>query len=367
MSLRINKNEDGIVAIVVTMIVLLVITITSVGFARLANREQRQALDKQLSSEAFYAAESGVNDIVNGIKTGVISTAVDKNDCLPDPAVANSPKFSLLSTTSAHPLRTVYLGNISAESEYTCTLYTVRPPTLDFTSVGTEQSKYANITFTNSAGVAQNAGQLVIGWRNVGPATSFRPAGSSDFQTAVTWGSTTGILRVDITNLAPGFNRTALNNNTMTLFLYPNDGSQNSFASQAFVAGRPDSGVIVNGGCNTTTVVTANTARHCNAVIDLSALGSSRFFVRMKSIYNDTAVSLKSTNSTHRLSGAQAQIDVTGKANDVLRRLQIKIPLDSSDSLADFAVESVDSICKRLATKPNDTQTDKPLLNECQP
>jgi hypothetical protein len=52
-----------------------------------------------------------------------------------------------------------------------------------------------------------------------------------------------------------------------------------------------------------------------------------------------------------KLSGAQAQIDATGKAQDVLRRILVNVPLHASNSnaLPDYALESTDSICKRFA------------------
>ena len=58
---QLKNNEQGLVAIVVTLIIMLVLTLIVTGFAQLARREQREALDRQLASQALYAAESGVN------------------------------------------------------------------------------------------------------------------------------------------------------------------------------------------------------------------------------------------------------------------------------------------------------------------
>jgi Tfp pilus assembly protein PilX len=55
-------NQSGFVSIVVCLIIMVILTLVTIGFSKLMGRAQRQALDRQLSTQAFYAAESGVND-----------------------------------------------------------------------------------------------------------------------------------------------------------------------------------------------------------------------------------------------------------------------------------------------------------------
>ena len=59
---RLKQSESGIVSLMMTLVIMLVISLIVIGIAQLSRREQRQALDNQLSTQAFYAAESGVND-----------------------------------------------------------------------------------------------------------------------------------------------------------------------------------------------------------------------------------------------------------------------------------------------------------------
>jgi hypothetical protein len=51
------------------------------------------------------------------------------------------------------------------------------------------------------------------------------------------------------------------------------------------------------------------------------------------------------------MEGAQAVIDSTGKAQDVLRRIQVNVPLraTSQNELSDYAIQSTDAICKRFS------------------
>ena len=59
------------VAILVTMNLMIVISLIVLGFAQISRRNQRQSLDRQLSTQAFYAAETAVNDAADLIKTAV--------------------------------------------------------------------------------------------------------------------------------------------------------------------------------------------------------------------------------------------------------------------------------------------------------
>ncbi len=56
-------NQSGASAIMFAMVFIVVISLIAVGFATLARRDQRAALDKNISQEAHLAAESGVNSV----------------------------------------------------------------------------------------------------------------------------------------------------------------------------------------------------------------------------------------------------------------------------------------------------------------
>ncbi|MCA9330399.1 hypothetical protein KDA11_07130, partial [Candidatus Saccharibacteria bacterium] len=60
--LSIKHNEQGIVSIFVTIIIILLMSLIILAMVRNATREGRQSLDRQLSDQAFYNAESGIND-----------------------------------------------------------------------------------------------------------------------------------------------------------------------------------------------------------------------------------------------------------------------------------------------------------------
>lgn len=56
-----KANQEGMVAIITTMVIMVVVTLVVSSFALIVRREQQQSLDRQLSTQAFYAAESGIS------------------------------------------------------------------------------------------------------------------------------------------------------------------------------------------------------------------------------------------------------------------------------------------------------------------
>jgi len=58
-----HKDQKGSSAIMFTMFFIIVISLITVGFATLARRDERASLDKTLSGQARYVAETGVNSV----------------------------------------------------------------------------------------------------------------------------------------------------------------------------------------------------------------------------------------------------------------------------------------------------------------
>src|SRR4051794_27185754 len=65
---RQSLGQAGLVSIIVTLIMMLVISLIVVGFAEITRRNGSEALERQLSTQAYYAAETGINDTLNGMQ-----------------------------------------------------------------------------------------------------------------------------------------------------------------------------------------------------------------------------------------------------------------------------------------------------------
>lgn len=365
---QLKKNEEGVVAIVVTVIVLLVISLTALGLARLARREQRQALDRQLSSEAFYLAEAGVNDAIKAINTpGSPYATGNKDSCTgTDTLVPGGNKLGLL-TTTVDPLKTRVkdglldpLGIAGSDGQYSCVLIKHDLETIEYTSINTSKSSYADVNSVDNSGNPIVLNSLTFGWEAEDSASvnNFRTSAITDFP--ANWSDTTGILRVDITDLNGTKNTmTDIVYSTNTFYLYPKEESGTPIV-QAFGAGPfgvlpAGKGVIVNGRCDDTDT-TPPRLRKCNVTIS-GLTGGSHYFVRLKAIYNPVRVTFKSGIPAAKLRGVQAQIDSTGKVADVLKRIQVRVPLHDY-SYPEYAAESAGGVCKRTSVWPDGAAPD---------
>ncbi len=83
-----TSKQDGFASIVIAIIMVIVLSLITVGFAQLMRTEQRSALDKQLSSQAYYAAETGVNDAAKALNAGYAGV---KTNCAPLPTSTTVP------------------------------------------------------------------------------------------------------------------------------------------------------------------------------------------------------------------------------------------------------------------------------------
>lgn len=357
MGVNLRKDQTGIVSIVVTIILLGVLSITTLGFAQIARREQRQALDRQLSSQAFYAAEAGINDAAKALQDGTLTT--NKTDC-GNPSLGQATLNFDFNLTGDPDLA----GHVTS-SAYTCVLVNLWPQTLEYSSINLEKSTFADITGVDNNGVNQNITRLVISWQDEGGGNGFAAPGATTFPPAANWlnGGTpidSGVLRVALTSLNGGgaYQRNNLINNTLTAFLYPNsDSTINNAGSLGFVSGPAGQGQIINGHCNTAHTQAAR-PRYCN--VEVTGLNGPHYFLRMKSLYKNSRVTITAyggaTGTTLlRIKGAQALVDSTGKAADVLRRIQVRLPVRADYNYPEYGVETGEDICKLLETEPGST------------
>lgn len=335
-----KKDQRGIVSIMVTIIIMLVISLIVLGFARIVRREQRQALDRQLSTQAFYAAETGINDALEALKGGL---NVNKETCPPD-------------GSSFFPGGSNEIDS-SAGVEYTCLLIDQSPPTLEYTI---DPSENARVVPIKSAG-GNNITELQLSWDDTTPGinSSGCPVPLGSFLTSSSWPSAdcnSGVVRIDLvpTPTTGPVDRASLTDNAFIAFLYPagatGSGSVGYGSAIGFgttIPGSEGQGKVVEAKCD---APPAAGPRFCN--VSITGLNSDRYHLRMKTIYKPAKITIRaiSLGTPVDLIGTQAIVDSTGKANDVLRRLQVHVPLGevNNDIFSEFALQSFETLCKRM-------------------
>lgn len=331
------NNQQGLVSITVALIMMIIITLLIFSFALVARREQRLALDRRLSSQAYYAAESGINKARYEINNNTISSNV----------------------TTCTPVDI----NAATSVQTTCALVDLTPNSLAFDGVTTDKSKVIKLSAINSSGTATNIRRIEFYWNSSSQPTSFSSRNNGVFPTTATF----SVLRVSLTKLTLPipFNRDNLNNNTYHAFLYPKTSSV--LPTDAIFNNDAQQGVVVQGYCATT-----NSPKYCKAVINIpSGTNESNFLLKLSSIYTNANVAIYAydTASTggNQLAfrGSQAVVDATGRAQDVLRRIQARVPLDNSWTSEAWSV-TANRICKVYnvsSSTTSDNETDCPRID----
>ena|GEM_PF-3655237 len=214
---RTTRNaQRGFISIFSVLIIMSILSLVAVGFSTITRRAQRQTLDEQLSTQAFDAAESGVNDARAALAANPNLT---KSTCQ---TVGDGFNYNL---------------DTSTNTGYTCLLISNPTADLRFDSVpieGTSNPKVVN--FQTASG--QPITSFDIDWdaTGSGAGTAAIPSYSTAsypymLDSAAGWGSKLGIVRVDLRPIDGALDRNTLLTTGYTFFVVPTTNSPNG-ASQ---------------------------------------------------------------------------------------------------------------------------------------
>ena len=318
-------RQAGVVSIMVTMIMMIVITLIVLGFAEISRNEQRSSLDSQLSAQAYYAAESGVNDVRaimnNMVKAGAPVEA--KPDC------SNQNGYASLNPT---------VGSHGAS--YTCVTVDPTPAALQY------QIGYSSQVIPIISATGSSIGDLHLVWGlpigSDGLATTCYTSAATQLDNLPAtdaWSCDYPLVRVDLVAADSGFSRASWAANTSTVFFVPFSTAVSNSVSW------PAHGKMVPAACGAS-------AKTC--AVDITGLGAKDYYMRVTALYQSDA-RLTITSPGNTFAGAQAVIDATGKAEEVLRRILVAVDLTdaNADKTPNGAIIVEDSICKRFGAANN--------------
>lgn len=344
-TMKTRGNQQGFIAIFSVLIIMGILTILVIGFSNITRQAQRRTLDDQLNTQAFYAAETGVNRAQTILNSGELSS---KEEC------TNLPNE--------------YDYNIDSDLGITisCLLINPTPTSLEYSSIPTPGQGQPLVTLLRSDS-GDPITSIDVSWdtSDVGdlgnPATvptTGLSGGNPVLPSAAAWGDRIGVLRVDMVRIPSSFNATHLArdymvSNLYSFFLYPSTAaSSNTFT---IAPGAVNAGQTMQVQCAT---ATAELYR-CTGNMSLSGSTSDMYYVRLTSYYRSSRLGLVAYNgnSELELTGAQAVVDATGRVADVSRRIQVRLPIRSAlNSFPGYhesaAILSASSICKLLIGVP---------------
>ena len=351
---KVSQSETGMVSIMTVLIFMIVISLTVIGFEQISLHNSQNTLNSQLSTQAFYAAESGINDVRNVL-----------NGANGQPSPDNYNKTDCATPTSNGPYSTLspYLNGNGGDIKYSCLTVNVDPTVLNYSSVGPDTSTVIPLV--------ANTGTISSIELNVQPEAGSSgsladcPNNTNNIFTpdnGTAWTCAYGVLRFDLVPVSGNLSISSLSSSTMTVFAVPLSSGGASSVNYA-----EDSSNSIGMQCYTTP--------NDGCSLQVNNLPAGSYYMRVSSLYSPVGLAVSaspdatySPNDLANLVNAQAVIDSTGNANGVLRRIQVSIPLTPNggqNQAPDYAIQSTNSICKEFAVSNNFFQDLDPSSANC--
>jgi Tfp pilus assembly protein PilX len=400
MLIKRHSREQGVVSLFVVLFATLLITVVTVGFIRLMISDQQQATTNDLSQSAYDSAQAGTEDAKRALlqyqtlcpdgqtTQACVNAAslIDSSTCnaaleggqglspVVDGAEINGGEIEVQQTQSS--------TDSELDQAYTCVL--IQLQTNDYRgTLSPGQSAiiplkghdaFNSITInwfdsTDSGSAANNTFPIDLDTSGTQPLLtqsvwkSNRP--SIMRSQLMQFGSSLNLCDFDAVvspvNAACPTNNNSSQSDANTLFLYPSTvgGTSGNFLSNIRQSST-DSPLPVACQSNLNAGGYA-----CSMTLNLPAPvggGNATAFLRLTSLYNGAHYSVVLNNTT--FDGVQPEVDSTGRANDLFRRVDSRISLvDTSFAYPDAAVELTGNFCKDFLVTDNTAD----YKNNCTP
>lgn len=364
-AMTINNKQNGAVSLFIVIFTTLLISIITVGFIRIMLSDQRQATASDLSQSAYDSAQAGVEDGKRALLDYQAECAKGKPECDAAAAILNAPECNkaLKTVINYAPGQEVMIKKDLADSNvlqqaYTCVK--INRLTDDYIgTLGQDGSKLIPLAGVSDFKTVQ------LEWFNAkdltGVAIDRGPIGSSPLLSQATWPSNRpSIMRSQLIQFGDGGGGFMLadfeyangsgQSDANTLFLYPSSifaGSNNFTDNVRKVASGP-----TNIHCD---ALLATGGYACKATLNLPnpiGGGQRTAYLRLTSLYKKShyrVTLLDASGSPVKFNGVQPQIDSTGRANDLFRRVQSRVEVvDLNFPYPDAAVDTTDTFCKNF-------------------
>lgn len=357
----VTRDQNGFVAIFTVMVIMGLLTLITLGFSNITRQAQRRTLDDALNTQAFYAAETGVNRVAQLIDDGAITGSASKDNC-DDPSNIYNYDVDAALGVAISCLKldmtpsNLYYSSIPKIGEGQSIATYMRPWPLDTTT----NIRSMRIDFdTDSPGDLTDADDE--------RPNRARVNGSPQLTSAANWGSQIGVLRVDMvpvpsTSVANSLERGEMAENMYTFFLNPSRNADSTPSTSPFQVSptHQSQGTSLLVRCTNST-----TDNRCSAVLNLTGTAANAYYMRLHSYYNATSASItlydgaNGTGNVLDIYGSQVLVDSTGRVGEISRRIQVRLPLNPIPGYHEpFSILSGGSICKRIIGVPGDSGAD---------
>lgn len=370
-----QHRQRGAVALFVVIFATLLMIIITISFIQLMLKDQRQATASDLSQSAYDSAKSGVedakrlllldqdcrNDVASGaVNCGAVAAAIDSNECNTVAAIFGQP-------TDTETLVQQSEGDKALQQAYTCVK--IDAVTADYKGIiGADQSNIVplkgvsdfnsvTISWFTRDDVSAVTNSLSVGFPSSGGQVDLPRMGSR-------WAANyPALLRTQLMQTGGGFRLSdadapqAGKSNANTLFLYPAaaGASNMSFALDA----RRDQ---LNAPQQARCFNSFSLAEYaCSVTIALpepvnGTAADRNAYLRLSALYNGAhyKVQLSRAGTPVEFDRVQPEVDSTGRANDMFRRVKSRIEFKSDFIYPEAAVDLEGDLCKSFIITDQD-------------
>jgi len=375
-----KTKESGAVSLFIVIFTMLLVTIITVSFIRIMLSDQRQATAADLSQSAYDSAQAGVEDA----KRALLNY---QSECASGDALRCSTALAAInSTTCNEALKSVidYLpgkevlvqqtaGDAALQQAYTCVKITRQ--TDDYLGVlNQDDSKLIQLVG------AASFDSVHIEWfsaKDIQGTNVDVPNFSSGtpLLSQTRWApNRPSLMRTQLIQFGNKFTlgdfedvNASSQSNANTLFLYPSTivDSPKSFVNNARKVATGSGPTLVH--CQNSLSAGGYA---CSATITLQTPtngGNRTAYLRLTSLYkkaNYRVTLLTAAGVPVKFDGVQPQVDSTGRANDLFRRVQSRVEMTDADfPYPDAAVSSTGNFCKDFLVTNNTAD----YANNCTP
>lgn len=377
-----RSNQKGAVSIFLVVFFALLITVVVVGFVRLGVRDQAQSTESDLNRSAYDSALAGVEDAKRTLAEYQSACAAGTSRCN---VIRNAFNESCTALSSAGTVtrqtvpgtgnqETVVGGSTTLNQAYTCVNVNLTPDDylgelttgevmmIPLKGVSTYTS--VEISWTTKEDLGEGATDLPLPTTNI-----VLPANS-----ATQWSNNRpAMLRAQFIRYDNGSivaSQFDSGQNSMTGFLYPVRGTT-ATSIQSSLLGSRQSPAIAPRPVVCTNLAASDEAYSCRATITFSGSGqpvqtNDTMYLALSSLYRDAhfkVVLRGSGGNIVRFDGVQPEIDATGRADSLFRRVLARVDMDGNFPYPVNAVDLTGNLCKNFSI----TSSESDYSSACRP
>lgn len=376
-----HKKEQGAVSLFIVVFAALLITVVTVSFTRIMIRDQQQATTVDLSQSAYDSAQVGTEDAKRALLRFQSACQTDGPACVAAKAqmdqAENTCNIGLAgidivadADKEIKVQQDLVAGKVELDQAYTCVKIKLKTddylgsmsqdasaliPLVGESTFDSVRVEWFNSKDLQGTTATVNVPSFTAGSPPLLDQSSWTTAASQNRPSVVrTQLMQFGSGGFSLADFDGGTNTSGVSN-ANTLFLYPSDIAQTTKSFAGNTRQSPTA-APTQATCKSSL---GSQDYACSATITLPTpinAGSRTAYLRLTALYKNThyKLTLLNAGSTVRLDGVQPEIDSTGRANDLFRRVQSRVEVvDVNFPYPDTAVDITGNFCKNFLITNN--------------